>query len=79
MLRVGVNDPISFAGDLLAGFSPITVETAIEVLKAEPEIEYAEPNYIVEFDSACPTPCIPNDPEYRVVCGELSVSCNKFD
>jgi fibronectin type 3 domain-containing protein len=42
----------------------LTVEAAIEALKAEPSIDYAEPNYIVEFDSACPTPCIPNDPEY---------------
>ena len=42
----------------------LAVETAIEELKAEPFIEYAEPNYIVEFDSACPAPCIANDPKY---------------
>ncbi len=42
----------------------LTVEAALEVLKEEPSIAYAEPNYIVNFCSACPTPCIPNDPEY---------------
>lgn len=44
--------------------SVLTVEDAIEILKAEPEVQYAEPNYTVEFDSACPAPCSPNDPEY---------------
>lgn len=42
----------------------LTVETAIEALKAKPDIEYAEPNQMVESDPDCPTPCIPNDPAY---------------
>jgi hypothetical protein len=46
--------------------SGMAVETAIALLGAEPAVQYAEPNYEVQFDSACPNPpsCEPDDPLY---------------
>lgn len=62
--RMKIARKYSFVGNLfhVRLRSGLAVETAIEELKAEPSIDYAEPNYIVEFNSACPAPCIPNDP-----------------
>jgi len=42
----------------------LTVEAAITLLTADAGVESAEPNYLVELQSACPVPCSPNDPQY---------------
>ncbi|MBI3812651.1 MAG: S8 family serine peptidase [Nitrospirae bacterium] len=44
--------------------SVLNVEAAIEILKGESAVQYAEPNYTVQFDSACTAPCTPNDTLY---------------
>jgi subtilisin family serine protease len=42
----------------------LTVEAAITALKADAGVESAEPNDLVEPQSACPAPCSPNDSQY---------------
>lgn len=43
----------------------LSVDAAVEILKTEAAVQYAEPNYTVEFNSSCSNaPCIPNDALY---------------
>ncbi len=45
--------------------SVLTADAAIDLLQSDPDVEYAEPNYLMEGDSACSSsPCTPNDTLY---------------
>jgi len=58
------------AGTHVLGVPAHTVQKKIALLKAQPQVRYAEPNYIVSADVT------PNDPDYRKLWGMKAISAD---